>query len=288
MSSLAALGFDLCDVAAATPPKGVKSNFIDPPTFAPVVIAVSAIMMTSAISFTAGRLFANWKELTWSDRRLQYLIWAGIITNFATYFTGIPVNAYYQAPSPGHSWYSVMLSGKPDYTVYWGLVQSTLGIILDLYIFIIPLPIIYQLNLWTRKRIYLAAVFSTAFFVVELNVAIIVCSMPGFVKFVRLHGGRWASAASRWSKNSTRGESRSSSGFSKMYSLMTGRTEPLVVTFDPQQRPLAPPQVAYHRAFHSPQPEMTMLDGQYELEEIGQSDLPISHSHDPYTSWLTD
>ncbi|KUI54934.1 hypothetical protein VP1G_10717 [Cytospora mali] len=252
--------------------------------------------------------------------RLQYLIWVGIITSFATYITGIPINAYYDAPSPGHSWSSVMLSGKPNHAIYWGLVQSTLGIILDLYIFIIPLPILYQLKLWTRKRIYVAAVFSTAFLgvvanvvslvyrvmiikdrmdgtwylyaillctVVELNIAIIVCSMPGFVKFVRLHGGRWASAASRWSKNSTRGESRSSSGFSKMYSLMTGRTEP-VVTFDPQQRPLAPPQVAYHRAYRSLQPETNMPDGQYELMESGSRDLPTSHSHDPYTSWLTD
>lgn len=69
MSFLAASGINLCEIAAATPPHGLKSNFVDPPTFAPAVIAVSVILMTSAILFTTGRLFANRKELTWSDCR---------------------------------------------------------------------------------------------------------------------------------------------------------------------------------------------------------------------------
>lgn len=62
-------GIDLCLFAAATPPKGITSNFINPPTYAPVVIAVSSVMMGLATLFTVGRLIANWKNLTWSDRK---------------------------------------------------------------------------------------------------------------------------------------------------------------------------------------------------------------------------
>lgn len=69
MDSLAASGINLCEFAAAIPPHGLESNFVDPPTFAPTVIAVSAIMMTSALVFTAGRMFANRKEWTLTDRR---------------------------------------------------------------------------------------------------------------------------------------------------------------------------------------------------------------------------
>lgn len=94
---------------------------------------------------------------------MRYLVWIDFITNFATYFTGIPIEAYYNAPSPGQSWYDLMLSGKPDRAIYFGLVQSTLGIILDLYIFILPLPILYRLRLSKRKRIHVTGVFSTAF-----------------------------------------------------------------------------------------------------------------------------
>jgi hypothetical protein len=91
------------------------------------------------------------------------LIWIGIAVSFATYFTGIPVGAYFDAPSPGESWYAVMLSGKPNRAIYWGVVQSALGIVIDLFIFILPLPILYQLKMSRKKRISVAAVFSTAF-----------------------------------------------------------------------------------------------------------------------------
>lgn len=93
---------------------------------------------------------------------MRYLVWIDFITNFATYFTGIPIEAYYNPPSPGQSWNDLMLSGKPNRAIYFGLVQSTMGIILDLYIFTIPLPILYRLQLSRKKRIQVIAVFSTA------------------------------------------------------------------------------------------------------------------------------
>lgn len=65
MSSLA--GIDLCLFPAAIPPSGVTSNFTDPPTYAPAVLAVSIVMMALSIIFTSGRLFANRKQLLWSD-----------------------------------------------------------------------------------------------------------------------------------------------------------------------------------------------------------------------------
>lgn len=93
----------------------------------------------------------------------KYLIWIGIAITFATYFTGIPVGAYFDAPSPGQSWHVIMLSGKPQHAIYWGVVQSAMGIMIDLFIFVLPLPILYQLKLSKKKRINVAAVFSTAF-----------------------------------------------------------------------------------------------------------------------------
>ncbi len=57
----------LCAFPAAIPPDGVKPNFVDPETLAPVSIAVCTLSMTAAFIFTAGRLFANRRKLAWSD-----------------------------------------------------------------------------------------------------------------------------------------------------------------------------------------------------------------------------
>lgn len=393
MSSLAASGLDLCKYAAATPPNGLTSNFIDPPTYSPVVVAITAIMLAFAIIFTTGRLFANWKELLWSDyfcllalifslgqgglifaqlryvrhqwdipacwflgdyfpkvlfiqdmmylpglffsktslllllrsifstrtkRAMRYWIWFGFAAATAVCLPGIPINIALGTPSPGESWYGFVEDKKMGRDIYWGLVQSVLGIILDLYIFILPLPVVYRLQMSKKKRIQVTAVFSTAFLaviatvlslvyriliykatvdqtwymyamllctIVELNISIIVCSMPGFAKLVRLYGRRWISLASRWSKSSSREESRSSGrGLWKMDSLQTGPAEP--ATFFPRK-----PQallLACHPASHSPQPDANMSDEHHELIGSGKLHHPNTQSYNPDGSWLTD
>lgn len=95
--------------------------------------------------------------------RVRFAVWVGIAATFVTYFPGIPIEAYYQTPSQGQSWEDLMVSGKPNHAIYWGLVQSALGIILDFYMFILPLPTVLRLHMPFRRRVHLALVFSTAF-----------------------------------------------------------------------------------------------------------------------------
>lgn len=82
--------------------------------------------------------------------------------------------------------------------------------------------------------------------VVEINVSIIVCSMPGFAKFVRVYGSKWILIASQWSKSSTRGDSDGSSP-SKRDSYMIGPNEP--ATYAPEKPLVA--QSVYHSGSHS-------------------------------------
>lgn len=60
-------GLDLCLFPAGTPPDGQLPNFENPTTYAPTVIAVSAVVLFFAALFTGCRLLANWKKLTWGD-----------------------------------------------------------------------------------------------------------------------------------------------------------------------------------------------------------------------------
>lgn len=96
-------------------------------------------------------------------KKMKIVIWVGMAANFLIYFPSIPIISYYGAPSPGESWENFTLSLKPEKSLVWGIVQSALVIVLDLYIFIIPIPVTLQLHMPWKTRLQLAAVFSTAF-----------------------------------------------------------------------------------------------------------------------------
>jgi hypothetical protein len=59
--------FDLCLFPAGIAPNGTTTNFENPETLVPVLISICVIMSTGAVFFTAFRLVANKRKLSWSD-----------------------------------------------------------------------------------------------------------------------------------------------------------------------------------------------------------------------------
>jgi len=104
---------------------------------------------------------------------MRIAIRLGICFTALLYFTNIPLSAILSAPHVGETWFSVLLSGRPQKELVWGVVQAVLGILLDLYIFILPIPTILKLALSTKKKIQLLAVFTTALVSVPLLLLVI-------------------------------------------------------------------------------------------------------------------
>ncbi|KAK4241545.1 hypothetical protein C8A03DRAFT_12189 [Achaetomium macrosporum] len=225
-------GIDLCSIRVGMPPEGEVPNFADPPSLVPTIIPVCTVMMTLALLVTAGRLFVNRKQLGWSDfitatlfskasifllfhqiftmeRHMQIAIWAGLAVSFAVFLPSVGYQVYTLTPNPGETCDDLALSGKSEQGgAVWSIVGSVLNLMLDVYIFLLPLPIIAKLNWSTRKRLKASAVFSTGVlirmakdladkswkaavvllcFTVEVHITIMVSSMPGFSKFVRVY-----------------------------------------------------------------------------------------------------
>lgn len=86
----------------------------------------------------------------------------GIVFAALLYFTNIPISAILSAPRVGDSWASVLFSGRPQKDLVWGVVQSALSIVLDLFIFILPIPLVLKLHLSRRKKFQILTVFATA------------------------------------------------------------------------------------------------------------------------------
>jgi hypothetical protein len=82
------------------------------------------------------------------------------------YGSSIVVLAYHGAPHIGQSWEEFMDDmrsiSSPPFSVYWAVGQGAAGTFLDLYIFILPLPIIYKLNMSKKRKIQVSALFLVA------------------------------------------------------------------------------------------------------------------------------
>ncbi|KAG6354850.1 hypothetical protein INS49_003931 [Diaporthe citri] len=168
-------------------------------------------------------------------------IWVGLVGTFLTNAPNIPISIAIEAPHPGETWEDVLVrlsrpSNGHDFRL-WGPIQGAASVALDIFAFVLPLPIIAKLNLAPRKRKQLLFLFSTALLGVaasivalvykvqllikenenqgdetwllgpvnicidvESNIAIIVGSMPAFANFMRIHVAESRVFMSLWSK----------------------------------------------------------------------------------------
>lgn len=117
--------------------------------------------------FVVGQIFAKLSVLLLFldifnvNKKTRIAIYMGMLATLLIYLPSIPVEASYFAPTPGQDWAEAFLN-KSDRAVYWGIVQSILAIVLDMYLFSLPLPLLARLNMSSKKRRQVIAIFSTA------------------------------------------------------------------------------------------------------------------------------
>lgn len=75
--------------------------------------------------------------------------------------------SYAGTPHIGQSWDDVVFEtfrhrGKV-FAMYWAMGLGVVGTVIDMYIFVVPLPVLSKLQLSVRRRIQLFAVFLTGF-----------------------------------------------------------------------------------------------------------------------------
>lgn len=117
--------------------------------------------------FPKAAIFLMYRELfrVYSNA-VHISIWLGLIFTFLTNASHVPVSLAFLAPHYGEDWNDVLVrlsahSSGPQYLLL-GPIQGAVSVILDIYIFILPLPIIYHIILSPRKKIQLLLFFSTA------------------------------------------------------------------------------------------------------------------------------
>ncbi|KAK0710023.1 hypothetical protein B0T26DRAFT_652199, partial [Lasiosphaeria miniovina] len=186
--------------------------------------------------FSKAAIFLLFRELFGISVTMRRAVWVGIAASFVVYVSFIPVASYFMAPKMGHTWDALPFEMESGIALQsWGIAIGASTVLLDIYIFFLPLPVLSHLNLTRSRRMRLIAVFCTALFgvaasvlalvyrvklflssddntwgqaliaicnQVENSVAIIVGSGPAFSAFLRAHvmgisdGSWWTKARS--------------------------------------------------------------------------------------------
>lgn len=70
---------------------------------------------------------------------------------------------------PGHTWDELVVEsvGTTIFPLYWGVGQGVVNIVYDVYIFVLPLPVIYRLKLSRKRKAQVFAVFFIAVLYVQ-------------------------------------------------------------------------------------------------------------------------
>jgi hypothetical protein len=126
------------------------------------ILFTQQIVFSCVLFFSKGAIFLLYYQIFDVQKQMRIAIRVGMVFAGVLYFTNIPLAAILSAPHVGETWQSVLTSGRPQKDLIWGVVQATLGIVLDLYIFILPTPLILRLQLSKKRKIQILTVFTTA------------------------------------------------------------------------------------------------------------------------------
>lgn len=120
------------------------------------------MLVGPCIFFAKASIFLLYIRIFGRIRWLRYLAYFGIVLLFLVTWITVPLHTIYCTPRHGSRWDGTVLSRCQAVAVA-GIVQGTFHVLFDIFIIVLPIPIIYHLNLEFRKKLGLAAAFMTGF-----------------------------------------------------------------------------------------------------------------------------
>lgn len=92
---------------------------------------------------------------------LRYCIYFGALVNTAFYVAIVIVTLYYTTPAPGQSWQENIRDPREAGTFRTSIPIASGSLVLDLYIFLLPIAGIWNLNMSLQRKIGVGVVFMT-------------------------------------------------------------------------------------------------------------------------------
>lgn len=123
------------------------------------------MLLGPTIFFSKEAIFLLYFEIFHVKKSMKIAILVGMVFTGFVYWTSIIIVSIFCAAHIGETWDP--LAGAPESkrcvkTEYWGIVQGGCAILIDVYIFVVPIPAIIQLQLALRRKIQILGVFMMA------------------------------------------------------------------------------------------------------------------------------
>ncbi|KAI0441720.1 hypothetical protein F4803DRAFT_407961 [Xylaria telfairii] len=96
------------------------------------------------------------------SRGMRKAIWTGIGVTVVLYGASLILSSYFLVPHNEQTWESLILYESIEvvsFSAYWVVVSGSAILLIDLYILILPLPVLWRLNLSKRRKMLVTAVF---------------------------------------------------------------------------------------------------------------------------------
>lgn len=115
-----------------------------------------------SLFFAKSAIFLIYLRLFGIDEKTKYGAWFGLLWTSLLYWTGVPIQIYCSVPVIGRGWNFETVDKYYGVIAIYSIVQGVLSVVLDLYIFLLPIPVVLRLQMSQKKRLYILGVFGTA------------------------------------------------------------------------------------------------------------------------------
>lgn len=149
------------------------------------------VIVGPTIFFAKSTIFLLYLRVFAIKKQMKYGVWLGLFWSFLLYWIGVPLETYFCAPRIGKGWNIEALNKTcSDYEIF-SVVQGVLAVVLDLYIFVLPIPTILRLQMALKRKLSILAIFGTAI----LGITAAVVAMVYRINLSKSNDPFWANAA---------------------------------------------------------------------------------------------
>ena len=127
------------------------------------VLGSGTILYSLTMFFAKLALFLLYYRIFALNRWTKIAIYFGVILTGLFYLTSSIVVIVLCIPRRNESWTSMTYVTRCDRAEVMGDVQGIFGLVSDLYIFILPLPVLFRLQMSLKKKLGITAIFLTGF-----------------------------------------------------------------------------------------------------------------------------
>lgn len=120
-----------------------------------ILLGITQFILKTAILVYYFQLFAV-------ERKMKIAIRVGLVFCALLYLPHPILVSIFNVPHKGETWSDLATNGNPQKIAFYAPIHGVGSIILDIYIFALPLPILYHLHISVQKRLKLLAVFVVA------------------------------------------------------------------------------------------------------------------------------